>query len=167
MTISNFHLQPKVAVIPYKYQPPLKPFSHTISNQNQQHSCYKLTMKAQKYCFYLFLLSLLILPIYATDIGGKPSVRDKHGWKPIKNIKDPYVKGIADFALFESNKRFNFNLLFKGVLRGQTRSSNGTYFRLVVVAKNGAHTRNYRTVVFEQPWADLRKLVYLTAFNRH
>ncbi|KAL4629080.1 hypothetical protein ACB092_05G283700 [Castanea dentata] len=124
-------------------------------------------MKVQKYCFHLFLLTLLILPIYATDIEGKPDVRDKNGWKKIKNIEDPYVKGIADFALFESNKRSNFNLLFEGVLRGQTRDSNGTYYRLVVAAKNGAHTRNYRAVVFEQPWADLRKLIYLTSFNKH
>nr|XP_023897901.1 cysteine proteinase inhibitor 1-like [Quercus suber]POE54014.1 cysteine proteinase inhibitor 5 [Quercus suber] len=124
-------------------------------------------MKAQKYFFYLYLLTLLILPIYVPAIRGKPGVRDKGDWKPIKNIKDPYVKGIADFALFEFNKRSNFNLLFEGVLRGQTRYSNGTYYRLAVAAKNGAHTRNYRAVVFEQPWVDLRKLIHLTAFTKH
>ncbi|KAK7835170.1 hypothetical protein CFP56_023766 [Quercus suber] len=44
-------------------------------------------MKAQKYCFYL--LSLLILPIYAASRGGKHGGLDAaDDWQPITNIND-------------------------------------------------------------------------------
>ncbi|KAM4102269.1 cysteine proteinase inhibitor 1-like [Castanea sativa] len=118
-------------------------------------------MKAQKYCFYL--LTLLIIPIYATARGGKHSGLDAlDDWQPITNINDESVQKIGQFAVFEFNRRSNANLLFERVVKGESRFSDGFYYRLVLEAKHGAKTRNYKAIVLDQPWSYVRKL---TNFN--
>ncbi|KAL0012814.1 hypothetical protein SO802_007922 [Lithocarpus litseifolius] len=117
-------------------------------------------MKAQMHCFYL--LTLLILPIYATARGGKHSGLDADGWQPITNITDESVQKIGQFAVFEFNKRSNSSLLFERVVKGESRFSDGFYYRLFLEAKHGAKTRNYKAIVLDQPWAYVRKL---TNFN--
>ena len=99
MIISDFHL----AVIPYKYQPPLKPLSHA-----------RLTMKAQN-CFYL--LSLLTLSLYATTMGGKRVVLDVGDWQPIKDIKDTFIQALGGISVYQHNKKSGPPLLFVEVLR--------------------------------------------------
>ena len=54
----------------------------------------------KKHCLY-FLLTLMILPIYASTALG-----DKRGggvlvggWQPIKNITEPHVKEIGEYAV--------------------------------------------------------------------
>ena len=60
-------------------------------------------MKTQN-CFYL--LTLLILSLYATTIGGKHGVLDDNEWHPIKNIKDqPYINLLGEFSVYEYNRR--------------------------------------------------------------
>ena len=120
---------------------------------------YELTMKAQKYCFYL--LTLLILPIYATARGGKHSGLDADDWQPITNINND-VKIIGQFAVIAFNSKSNSNLLFERVVSGESRFSDGFYYRLVLEAKHGAYTRHYKAIVLDQPWAYERKL---TNFN--
>ncbi|KAL4629079.1 hypothetical protein ACB092_05G283600 [Castanea dentata] len=114
-------------------------------------------MKAQKYCFYL--LTLLIIPIYATAKGGKHSGLDAlDDWQPITNVNDEAVKKIGQFAVYEYNRNSKSNLVFDKVVSGESRFSDGTYYRLVLAAKNGAKTRNYKAIVFDQPWSYTRKL---------
>ena len=118
-------------------------------------------MKAQKYCFYL--LSLLILPIYATSRGGKHGGLDAAGdWQLITNINDESVQKIRQFAVFEYNKNLSSNLVFDKVVSGESQFSDGTYYRLILAVKNGGNTRNYQAIVLAQPWAYVRKL---TNFN--
>ena len=118
-------------------------------------------MKAQKYCFYL--LSLLILPIYTTSRGGKHGGLDAaDDWQPITNINDESGQKIGQFAVFEYDRNSSSNLEFDKVLSGESRFSDGTYYRLVLAAKNGGNTGNYQAIVLDQPWAYVRKL---TNFN--
>ena len=118
MIISDFHL----AVIPYKYQPPLKPLSHA-----------RLTMKAQN-CFYL--LSLLTLSLYATTMGGKRVVLDVGDWQPIKDIKDTFIQALGGISVYRHNKRSGPPLLFVEVFKADSREDNGTYYWLDLEAKD-------------------------------
>ena len=114
-------------------------------------------MTAQKYCFYL--LSLLILPIYATARGGRHGgLHATDDWHPITNVHDESVRLIGDYAVFEYNLNSSSNLVFGMVVSGESRFSDGTYYRLVLATKKGTNTRNYKAIVFDQPWSHTRKL---------
>ena len=141
MTILDFHLQSQVAVIPYKYQPPLKPFSHT-----------RHTMKTQN-CVYL--LTLLTLSLYTTAMEGKLGVLDKSDWQPIKNIKDHFIQSIGAVSVFQYNKRSGSLLKFVEVFNGDTRVDNGTYYRLDLTAEDGVVTKKYQAIELDRDYFNL------------
>ena len=141
MTILDFHLQPQVAVLPYKYQPTLKPFSHT-----------RLTMKTQN-CVYL--LTLPTLSLYTTAMEGKLGVLDKSDWQPIKNIKDHFIQSIGAVSVFQYNKRSGSLLKFVEVFNGDTRVDNGTYYRLDLTAEDGVVTKKYQAIELDRDYFNL------------
>ncbi|KAI6704628.1 hypothetical protein NL676_007590 [Syzygium grande] len=45
------------------------------------------------------------------------------------------------------------------VVKGETQVVSGTNYRLVVEVKDGANTKNFEALVFDQPWEHVRRLV--------
>ncbi|XP_058732676.1 cysteine proteinase inhibitor 5-like [Vicia villosa] len=105
---------------------------------------------------FQFLALLLILFASATTsqaiIGG---------WSPIKNISDPYVIELANFAVVENNKQKGETLKFEKLIKGESQVVVGTNYRLTLSAKNGWSSNNYEAVVW-----DLKHLRKLTSFER-
>ncbi|KAK4587677.1 hypothetical protein RGQ29_018905 [Quercus rubra] len=120
-------------------------------------------MKTQN-CFYL--LTLLILSLYTTTIGGKRGVLDDNEWHPIKNIKDqPFINVLGEFSVYEYNRRSKSQLQYVKVVKAATRSDNGTYYRLILEAKDGAATELYQAIWLERPWELLRNLTSFTPIS--
>ena len=81
-------------------------------------------MKIEIQCFYF--LTLLILPIYAaTAVGGKSGGGGGGvlvgAWQPIKNVTEPHVTEIGEFAVEEYNKESKSQLTFLSVVKGETQ----------------------------------------------
>ena len=117
----------------------------------------------KKHCLY-FLLTLTILPIYAsTALGGKRGGGVLvGGWQPIKNITEPHVKEIGEYAVEEYNKESKSQLKFVSVVKGETQLVTGTNYRLILATKDGALAKNYQAVVWEKVWEHFRNLTSFT-----
>ncbi|KAF6145022.1 hypothetical protein GIB67_013373 [Kingdonia uniflora] len=74
------------------------------------------------------------------------------GWQPIKDIKDPHVAKIGQFAVSQHNKVSQTNLKFDQVVRGETQVVSGENYRLVIEADDGVAKNNYEAVVWEKAW---------------
>lgn len=120
----------------------------------------------KKHCLY-FLLTLMILPIYAsTALGGKRGGGVLvGGWQPIKNITEPHVKEIGEYAVEEYNKESKSQLKFVSVVKGETQLVTGTNYRLILATKDGALAKNYQAVVWEKTWEHFRNLTSFTPVN--
>ncbi|KAL2932256.1 Cysteine proteinase inhibitor 5 [Bienertia sinuspersici] len=83
------------------------------------------------------------------------------GFKPIKNLNDPYIQDIAKFAVEEYNKRSpnGHRLRLVNVVKGESQVVAGTNYRLTIAA-NDDH--QYLAVVYDRPWQHYRSL---TSFN--
>ncbi|KAF8028582.1 hypothetical protein BT93_E1269 [Corymbia citriodora subsp. variegata] len=77
-------------------------------------------------------------------------------WKPIKNLSDPYVREIAEFAVEKHNEKSQTKLVLNKVVKGErlalkkTADLFGTTYRLVVEVKDGADLKSYDTVVWDR-----------------
>ncbi|KAL5575894.1 hypothetical protein UlMin_017593 [Ulmus minor] len=100
----------------------------------------------------LLLLLALVLPLAAGGLVG--------GWKPIKNVKDPKVQKIAEFAVTTYNNQANANLKLKSVVKGETQVVYGLKYRLVLAVNNGTTPQRYEAVVSEK-----RQSKKLISFN--
>lgn len=109
-------------------------------------------MKAR--CFYL--LALLFLPIFSAAVGRNDSLIG--GWQPIKDVKNPHVMEIGEFAVAEYNKASKAGLKFESVVKGETQVVSGLNYRLLIYANDGAVTKDYEAGVWEKPWVNFRNL---------
>ncbi|KAG6641870.1 cysteine proteinase inhibitor 5 [Carya illinoinensis] len=159
---------PCVTKIPHptdsRYPRPATPIYTQSSNLSPLTTCpaqpvtenSTVTMKAQ----FFYLVTFLFLPIFSTAAGPRGPLVG--GWQPIKNVKDPHVKEIGEFAVSEYNKASSASLKFQNVVKGETQVVSGTNYRLVVVAKDGGVTKNYQAIVWEKPWENFKKLTSFT-----
>ncbi|CAB4275643.1 unnamed protein product [Prunus armeniaca] len=89
------------------------------------------------------------------------------GYQPIKDINDPHVKEIAEFAVSEYNKQAQGKkkLVFQSVICGETQVVAGVNFRLVISATTAAAAagEKYVAVVWEKSWENFRQL---TSFRK-
>ncbi|KAM4111860.1 hypothetical protein ACJW30_05G097300 [Castanea mollissima] len=126
-------------------------------------------MKIEIQCFYF--LALLVLPIYAATVlegksgGGGGGGVLPGGWQPIKNVTEPHVTEIGEFAVEEYNKESKSQLKFLSVVKGETQVVAGTNYRLIVATKVGGLTKNYQAVVWEKTWEHFRNLTSFTPVN--
>ncbi|GMI93263.1 hypothetical protein HRI_002995600 [Hibiscus trionum] len=106
--------------------------------------------------FLVLLLPLLFLPLIASEspIGSMVGV-----WTPIKDIKDPHVIEVAEFAVDEYNKQVNSSLKLVVVVNGETRVASGTNYWLFLQATGRAGKRMYRAFVWEKAWKRLKQLI--------
>jgi hypothetical protein len=136
---------------PYKTNHSLSSFINTETHQRRRPTV--TTMKPP--CVYLLII-LLVLPLLASAAGV---------WEPIKNVNDPHVKEIGEFAVAEYDKSSKADLKFMSVVKGETQVVAGTNYRLVLEAKDGAATKHYEAVVWEKPWQNLRNLTSFKNIN--
>ncbi|KAG4196194.1 hypothetical protein ERO13_A06G153900v2 [Gossypium hirsutum] len=104
-------------------------------------------------------LSLLFLPFIFSD-ARKDALTG--GWTPIKNIKDPHVTEIAEFAIDEYNKQSKGNLKLEEVVKGKTQVVSGINYTLVLQVKDETVDNSYEAVVWEKAWLKFRKLTSFT-----
>ncbi|TQD93020.1 hypothetical protein C1H46_021500 [Malus baccata] len=101
------------------------------------------------HCF-LALLTLLTL------LAAVPATRKVSApWKEIKDLKDPYVIGIAEWGVSEYNKNVTGTnkLVFQSVTWGVSAFISGTFYELVIAAKNQSLTiplEEYKLGVWDQ-----------------
>ncbi|KAK8664922.1 hypothetical protein V6N13_084691 [Hibiscus sabdariffa] len=96
--------------------------------------------------FLVLLLPLLLLPLIISDVvEGSLAGR----WEPIKDISDPHVTEIAEFAVDEYNKRVNTGLKLVVVVSGESQVVSGMNYRLILTATDGTATKAYKAIVWE------------------
>ncbi|KAF8082353.1 hypothetical protein N665_0831s0016 [Sinapis alba] len=106
---------------------------------------------------FLFLLSIVLLPLH---IFASESFGD---WGPIRDVKDPHVIKIGQFAVFEYNKQSKYVLKFMNIVR-----VFGINYRLVVEANYDSNNVGtmYEAVVLDQPWMKKMNLIFLHTIIR-
>ncbi|ONK59769.1 uncharacterized protein A4U43_C08F10450 [Asparagus officinalis] len=104
---------------------------------------------------------LLLLPLFLAATASATSMKAVvGGWTPIKNLSDPHVIDIANFAVSEYNKQGNSKLELSKVVKGETQVVAGVNYKLDIQAKaddNGA-VGYYEAVVWEKEWEKFRQL---------
>ena len=80
------------------------------------------------------------------------------GWSTIKNMSDPHIAEIGEFAISEHNKETNSRLAFNRVIKGKIQVVAGSNYKLVVEAKDGNKVGKYEAVVWEKVWENFLKL---------
>ncbi|XP_012090836.2 cysteine proteinase inhibitor 5 [Jatropha curcas] len=107
-------------------------------------------------------------------VSGAAAAARLGGWQPIKNLNDPHVVEIANYAVGEYNKRstanlkLNYavgeynkrstaNLKLEKVVKGETQVVAGTNYRLVLEVNGGA-SKDYEAVVWEKTWENFKNL---------
>ncbi|GFP99821.1 cysteine proteinase inhibitor 6 [Phtheirospermum japonicum] len=106
--------------------------------------------------FYLFQVAAS-----AAVIGGSKILGD---WKPIKNLTDPSVVKIANFAVAEHNQQPKATKLeFVSITKGERQVVAGFNYKLLISAKeSGAESTEpdyYSTTVYERIGGKLMKLI--------
>ncbi|KAK7331127.1 hypothetical protein VNO77_25341 [Canavalia gladiata] len=104
---------------------------------------------------------LLLVILFASMIVRNEAIPG--GWTPIKNLKDPHVQQIANFAVIEYDKQSGANLKLVNVIRGDTQVVAGISYRLVLAASNGPSTGKYQAVVLEKAGLQDKKLISFTS----
>jgi len=84
------------------------------------------------------------------------------GWSPIKNINDPHVTEIANYAVTEHEKRSGEKLKLEKVIKGETQIVAGVNYRLVLATTDGSSSKNYEALVWEKAWEHFRNLTSFT-----
>jgi cystatin-C len=123
-------------------------------------------MRLQSVVFLLFLLITASWSAISVPGCWSPNIDDDDdfdssiigGWSPINNISDPYVTGIANYAVTEYDKRSGAKLKFEKVIKGESQVVAGTNYRLTLSAANGSASNNYEAFVWEREWENLRNL---------
>ncbi|KAK2431538.1 cysteine proteinase inhibitor [Trifolium repens] len=80
------------------------------------------------------------------------------------NITDPYVIGLANFAVTEYNKQITTTtkLKFEKLIYGESQfllMGVGRYYRLTLPANNGSASNNYRADVMVRPLLHFKGLI--------
>ncbi|KAJ4835801.1 hypothetical protein Tsubulata_029235, partial [Turnera subulata] len=106
----------------------------------------------------LILLLLCLLSAAAAALTAEAALVG--GWKPIKDLKDPHVIEIAEFAVGEYGRQAHAQLKLDKVLKGETQVVSGVNYRLVLAVKQeeGAGSKRYEAIVWEKPWANFKNL---------
>ncbi|KAJ8759820.1 hypothetical protein K2173_009921 [Erythroxylum novogranatense] len=99
-----------------------------------------------------------IVSLVAVAVGVTKAAAMPGGWEPIKNVSDPHIQEIGEYAVSEYDKRAKAELKYENVEGGETQVVSGINYRLVVKAMDGTTAKNYEAVVWEKPWLKYRNL---------
>ena len=90
--------------------------------------------------FFVVSLPLLEATTQRLDLAGS--------YKPIKNIDEPQIQSLGEFAVNEHNKQAKTQLHFQKVISGEMQIVAGTNYNLRLTALEGTSSRTYGTLVF-------------------
>ena len=90
--------------------------------------------------FFVVLLSSLTAATQRLGLVGS--------YKPIKNINEPQIQSLGEFAVNEHNKQAKTQLHFQKVISGEMQIVAGTNYNLRLTALEGTSSRTYGTLVF-------------------
>ncbi|XP_023520261.1 cysteine proteinase inhibitor 1-like [Cucurbita pepo subsp. pepo] len=98
----------------------------------------------------LFLVaSLLLYVLSLSSLAAATQRLDLAGsYKPIKNIDDPKIQSLGEFAVNEHNKQAKTQIQFKKVIGGEMQIVAGTNYKLRLTAVEGTSRGTYGTLVF-------------------
>ncbi|KAF5208295.1 Cysteine proteinase inhibitor [Thalictrum thalictroides] len=82
-------------------------------------------------------------------------------FKPITNVNDPHVQGVAKWAVGKHNIDANTNLIYVRVVKGDIEHADGRYYRLTISAKDNGVIKQYLAAVAERTSENIKSL---TAF---
>ncbi|KAJ4848742.1 hypothetical protein Tsubulata_020457 [Turnera subulata] len=72
------------------------------------------------------------------------------GWEPIKDLEDPHVREVAEYAVSEHGRLKNLQLKLEKIVKGEKQVVSGIMYRLVLaVEEKGAGTKQYTVIVAE------------------
>ncbi|KNA22917.1 hypothetical protein SOVF_029630 [Spinacia oleracea] len=108
--------------------------------------------------FLLLALSLLAV-VSAVSASRKHGGALVGGYSPIKDVSDPYVQGVGQFAVTEYNKDQKAHLKFVKVVKGESQVVSGTNYRLFIEADDNSQ---YVAIVYDVPWRHQRSLTSFT-----
>ncbi|XP_010057839.2 cysteine proteinase inhibitor 1 [Eucalyptus grandis] len=106
----------------------------------------------------LILAAAVLLLLQVSAAGAARTEGLLGGWKPIKNLSDPYVREIAEFAVKTRNDEAKSGLALEKVVKGEMQVVSGTKYRLVIEVKDGAETKSFEAVVWDKSWEHSRRL---------
>jgi hypothetical protein len=88
------------------------------------------------------------------------------GWRPIKDVNDPYIQELGGWAVSEHVRQANDGLRFGEVVSGDEQVVSGMNYMLMIEATNGAgKIATYGAAVYEQEWTKTRKLLAFAVGN--
>ena len=113
----------------------------------------------------LLLASLFVLANFssAAKLGGYGPKTGE--WSPIKNLSDPHVAEIGEYAVSEHNKEANSKLALSRVIKGETQVVAGLNYRLVLETKDGGKVESFEAIVLERAWEKALKLTSFKPIN--
>lgn len=80
------------------------------------------------------------------------------GWEPIKNINDPHVIDIANYAVTEHDRQAGLNLKLEKVISGETKVVDGIIYCLNITASDGSASNKFNLAVLEKLEQHFRNL---------
>ncbi|OAY55433.1 cysteine proteinase inhibitor 5-like [Manihot esculenta] len=80
------------------------------------------------------------------------------GWQPIKDLKDPNIVEIGEYAVKEYNKRANTDLILVNVVKGEEQVVSGMNYRLILAVTEGKASKKYQAEVWEKAWENFKNL---------
>ncbi|KAL6140807.1 hypothetical protein ACLB2K_059100 [Fragaria x ananassa] len=72
----------------------------------------------------------------AMDHSGDSTPVDASAWFPLKNISDPHVTEIANYAVDAYTRQNQKHLIFRKVIKGYYQIESGTLYKLVIRVKD-------------------------------
>ncbi|CAK8530663.1 unnamed protein product [Lathyrus sativus] len=96
-----------------------------------------------RYQLFVLLFVVLLVSADACTLGIVG------GWSPIKDIHDPQIIGMANFAVTEYDKRTGLKLKLKNIVKGEVQIISGTNYHLTLSAGDSSGYNVYETVVYE------------------
>lgn len=97
-----------------------------------------------------FLASLLALVLSLSLSTANPrSLGSVGDFEPIKNISDPSIQSIGEFAVNEHNKLEKTELKFQKVISGVFQIVAGTNYELQLTALDETESETYGTLVYK------------------
>jgi cystatin-C len=96
-------------------------------------------MMSLQYAILLFVVLLASTAVRNQAIPG--------GWEPIKDIDDPHVTEIANYAVTEHDKQTGLKLKLEKVISGETKIVNGIIYCLNISASD---SNKYNVAVLER-----------------
>ncbi|KAL6645599.1 hypothetical protein ACP70R_017207 [Stipagrostis hirtigluma subsp. patula] len=110
--------------------------------------------------------SVLLVAIVVVYAVAAPTTAIPGGWSPIKDINDPHIQELGEWAVTEHVKQANDGLKFSRVVSGDQQVVAGVNYRLVVDASNNdGKDAKYQAVVYEREWTNTRELVSFKPVN--